>query len=78
LRPATEPSRNDYPRLPIREGENVLVSFARSANAAAHKAHAAALARSPRWQALLDGLGDRLACSPQTLRLTPAARSRLA
>ena len=65
----TEPSENDFPRLPVREGENVVVSLARFDDAAAYDAHAAALANA---------LAEHLAGAPQTLRLEPAERSRLA
>jgi hypothetical protein len=65
----TEPSENDFPRLPVREGENVVVSLARVDDATAYEAHAAAL---------VSAVGGSLAGPPQTLRLAPAERSRLA
>jgi hypothetical protein len=65
----TEPAENDYPALPVREGENVLVALARAATPGALDTHDAALAR------LADA---RLAGAPQTLRLAPAPRSVLA
>ncbi|MGH3013078.1 MAG: NIPSNAP family protein [Gaiellaceae bacterium] len=65
----TEPSENDFPRLPVREGENVVVSLARFHDAAAYEAGAAEL---------VSALGKRLAGPPQPLRLEPAERSRLA
>lgn len=74
----TEPSENDFPRLPIRAGENVVVWLARFDDAAASGAHAAALDRSPRWRELVGMIEKRLAGPPQTLRLAPAARSQLA
>jgi NIPSNAP len=74
----TEPSRNDFPRLPVRERENVVVSLARFEDAAARAAHAEALERSPRWQKLAGAIENRLSGRPQTLLLAPAARSRLA
>jgi NIPSNAP len=74
----TEPSRNDFPRLPVREGENVVVSLARFQDPAAHAAHAAALEGSPRWRELTGAIENRLSGPPQTLLLGPAARSRLA
>lgn len=73
----TEPSENDFPRLPVREGENVVVSLARFDDAAAYEAHAAALDRTLRWHGLVSAISERLAGPPQTLRLAPAARSRL-
>jgi hypothetical protein len=65
----TEPRQNDFPRLPVREGENVVVSLARYDDETAYKAHAAALTTA---------LGDDPAGPPQTLRLEPAERSSLA
>jgi NIPSNAP len=73
----TEPSENDFPRLPVREGENVVVSLARFDDAAAYEAHAAALERTLRWHGLVSAIAERLAGPVQTLRLKPAARSRL-
>jgi quinol monooxygenase YgiN len=70
----TESSPNNFPALPVREGENVLVWFARFPDRAAHQAHADALERSPRWRELR----ARLSAPPQTLRLAPTARSELA
>lgn len=68
----TEPSENNYPRLPIREGENVLVWFARFPDRDACGSH---LSRLGRWQAW-DEIG--LALHSQSLRLSPARRSRIA
>jgi hypothetical protein len=65
----TEPSENDFPRLPVREGENVVVSLERIDDETAYEARAAALASA---------LAEDLAGPPQTLRLEPAERSRLA
>jgi hypothetical protein len=52
-------------------GENVVVWLARFDDAAALETHAAAL-RSQSWSELMRSLDDRLAGSPQTLRLAPA------
>jgi quinol monooxygenase YgiN len=73
----TEPSENDFPRLPIREGENVVVWLGRFDDDAAYEAHVATLERSPRWHELAAAIEDRLSGRPQTLRLAPAARSQL-
>lgn len=59
----TEPSANTYPRLPVREGENVFVRFSRFPDQAAY-----ALARSAT---------PRLANRVDVLRLAPTARSLL-
>jgi hypothetical protein len=74
----TEPSTNDYPNLPVREGENVLVWFTRFDDLAAYDAHLVARDQSPRWRALLDEIGDGFARPPDELRLVPTMRSRLA
>jgi hypothetical protein len=69
----TEPARNSYPRLPVREGESVLLWFAAFADVAAHAAHQAACAAAPdvaAWLGRLDG-------PPETLRLAPTPRSLL-
>jgi hypothetical protein len=60
----TEPAPNDYPRLPVREGENVVVRVAHDADGPAEPAVPGALARL-------------LAGPPQRLRLEPTRRSRL-
>src|SRR5438876_7775878 len=45
----TEHSENTFPALPVREGENVFVWFARFNDPAAYERHIAALIRAPRW-----------------------------
>jgi hypothetical protein len=75
---ATEHSPNNYPRLPIREGEHVFVWFARFADVAAYEEHRAALARSRRWRDDIAGaLAQRLDGVPEVRRLLPTARSRM-
>jgi len=75
---ATEPSPNTYPRLPVREGEEVSVWFARFADREAYEAHAAALARTPRWQeGLATELTTFLEAPPEIRLLAPTPRSRL-
>jgi hypothetical protein len=69
----TEPSENNFPGLPIREGENVFVSVARFPGLFAHEA----LESSPGWRATARELGGRVAAPPQTLRLEPSRRSEL-
>jgi quinol monooxygenase YgiN len=70
----TESAENTFPRLPVREGEPVLVWIGRFADAAAQADH---LLRAERA-----GLGDGFGVASrrgviQRLRLTPTARSRL-
>jgi len=74
----TEASANTYPRLPVREGEQVLVWFARLADVDAHHRYEAALLADTQWreavaQSLLHGLKQ----PPQRLRLSPTQRSEL-
>ncbi|MFC3815506.1 NIPSNAP family protein [Lysobacter sp. GCM10012299] len=74
----TESAPNTFPRLPVREGEQVLVWFARFADVDAHHRYESALLADGLWntavaQALLDGLRQ----PPQRLRLAPTPRSEL-
>lgn len=74
----TEGSANTYPRLPVREGEQVLVWFARFDDVDAHHRYEAALLGDGEWrtavaQALLHGLRQ----PPQRMRLGATARSEL-
>jgi len=75
---ATEHSPNNYPRLPIREGEHVFVWFARFADDAAYERHRATLAQSLRWSDdIAAALAQRLDGAPEVRRLVPTARSRM-
>ena len=73
----TEPSENDFPGLPVREGENVFVWLSRFRDRDSHERHCAAVASTPGWPELETELQRRLEGPPQILRLAPAARSRL-
>ena len=66
-----EAGANNYPRLPVREGERVLVWFTRFEDAAQHARHSTRIADA---QSILLPL---LARSPEVLRLVPTARSEL-
>jgi hypothetical protein len=74
----TYKSENTFPALPVREGENVFVWFARFENQIAHAKFAAALNESPKWR---DEVSKALEChtrkSPEVLRLSPTARSHI-
>lgn len=74
---ATEYAANNFPALPVREGEHVFAWFAAFADHAAYARYLAALAVSPQWQALAHALRRQLLAPPQTLRLSPTARSLL-
>jgi hypothetical protein len=70
----TEPAANNFPRLPVREGVNVLVGFAMFEDAGA----LATFEVSGRWQRdVAPGLARWLAQPPEPLRLAPTARSAL-
>ncbi|MBI3714575.1 MAG: NIPSNAP family protein [Betaproteobacteria bacterium] len=74
----TEYAANNFPRLPIREGEHALVWFARFANVAAHAAFQRRLTESGRWNRdVMPALSKLLLTAPQALLLEPAARSAL-
>lgn len=73
----TEKSANNYPRLPIRENENVLVRIATFPSLAAYNEHRAKLGGTPHWQSLAKRLRAKLKSDPQVLRLAPTARSLL-
>lgn len=69
----TEPARNTFPRLPVREGESVFVWFAAFADASAQERHQAVAAAEP----VVDAWVQRLDAMPETLRLAPTPRSLL-
>lgn len=71
----TEKSANNYPRLPIRENENVLVRIATFPSLAAYDEHRAKRSGTSQWQSLAKRLRVKLKSDPQILRLTPTARS---
>lgn len=69
----TEPAANNFVRLPVREGEPVLVGLALFSDAAA--LHAFAQGAWPRE--VLPALARWLRGPPQSMRLAPTARSAL-
>jgi hypothetical protein len=72
----TEHSENTFPALPVREGENVFVWFARFNDAAAYERHIAALTRSTLWRdEISKELSRHLKREPETLKLSPTTRS---
>jgi hypothetical protein len=74
----TEYGKNDFPRLPVREGEHALVWLTSFASDADHARHRAALADALAGQPdVADELARRSAAPPHTLRLAPTARSLL-
>ncbi|CAA9431904.1 MAG: FIG00794195: hypothetical protein [uncultured Ramlibacter sp.] len=70
----TEPSPNNFPRLPIREGVQVLVGVALFPG----RHHFEKFARGGRWQAeAAPLLRPHLAAEPRTMLLEPTTRSAL-
>ena len=74
----TDDSENTFPALPVREGENVFVWFARFDDQTTYELHVAALGRSPRWrEEISEELARRLKQAPEVLKLSPTTRSLL-
>ncbi|WP_159017452.1 NIPSNAP family protein [Cognatiluteimonas profundi] len=71
----SEPAPNNFPRLPVREGEHVLAWFMAFDTIQAYLQHCDALAGSPAWRSAASEL-QRLTMRSETLRLAPTARSR--
>jgi hypothetical protein len=71
----TEPSPNNFPRLPVREGEHVLVWLAFFASDEEYAAHLARRDDSSAWREANEGLAAPLSGPPELLRLRPTARS---
>ena len=73
----TDRSANNFPALPIREGEEVFVWFSQFADQAALAKQRRVLAESDNWRALSAALSLWTYQPIETLRLQPTARSRL-
>jgi hypothetical protein len=74
----TESSANNFPALPVREGENVFIWFSLFRDQTAYEEHAAALSKSARWRGEVSHeLTRRLRKPPEVLKLSPTARSQL-
>jgi hypothetical protein len=70
----TENSANTFPALPVREGEHVFVWFSAFANSAKYEDFATAFAQRAD---LIEELSSYVKRSPQVLKLSATARSRL-
>ncbi|RUT99588.1 NIPSNAP family protein [Mesorhizobium sp. USDA-HM6] len=70
-------AENTFPRLPVRAGANVFVAVTGFDDGDAHARYQAALAASPAWLALRQGMQADCTKPAETLRLTPTARSLL-
>jgi len=74
----TESSPNTFPRLPVREGENVFLWTATFATPDDYTKSLARLEQSRNWrETIAPQLARRLKSPAQVLRLTPAPRSLL-
>jgi len=74
----TEKSANNFPALPVREGENVFIWFSRFQDEKAYAVHVTALVKSPQWRdEVLPELSRRITREPEILQLSPTARSQL-
>jgi hypothetical protein len=69
----TETSANNYPALPVREGEHEFVWFSLFPDESAFDEHVAAFSRH--GAEVSDALEHRLGRPPEVLRLSPTARS---
>jgi len=70
----SETSPNNFPRLPIREKENVFVWFASFADPSEYEQCLARLARSAPWRRIDRALKAMLKGGPEVLRLQPTPR----
>jgi quinol monooxygenase YgiN len=73
----TDRSANNFPALPIREGENVFVWFSQFADETVWARHRLVLAESAEWRATVGALSLWTHQPIERLRLQPTARSRL-
>ncbi|WP_051581023.1 NIPSNAP family protein [Pseudonocardia acaciae] len=75
----TKHSPNNFPRLPIREGENVFVTFTGFKNVEKYHEFMTALGRNRKtWkERVYPELTGQLLMPPRTLRLAPTTRSQL-
>ncbi|HSR65524.1 MAG TPA: NIPSNAP family protein [Xanthomonadaceae bacterium] len=73
---ATEEAANNFPALPVREGEHVVVSVSAFDDTSAHANFAYAVATDARWQREVAAfLRPRSVAPPQVRRLQACARS---
>jgi len=73
----TETSPNNFPKLPVRQGENAFAWFACFPDTDAYDRYVAALAHLAAWRELSAELAVRLKYLPEVHRLAPAPRSLL-
>jgi hypothetical protein len=69
---------NNFPRLPIRQGEHIFVWLARFGSADAYNAYLARMSADLDWEKLAwPAIHEYLVREPEVLRLAPTTRSRL-
>ncbi|MET3698396.1 NIPSNAP protein [Bacillus oleivorans] len=74
----TEKSENNFPQLPVREGENLFIYFSSFMNEKAYEEHVNILEKSERWQgAIKEVLESSLNGKPEIKKLSPTSRSQL-
>ncbi len=73
----TDNSRNDYPALPVREGENVLVVLSSYPDLSACERHAAGLPALHACHDVTRTPAQRLKAGPEVWKLSPTSRSRI-
>lgn len=73
----SEPAANDFPALPVREGEHVVVRVARFPGPEARAQAAERLAAGAAWAALTEELAGHLVEPSTDLHLRPTGRSLL-
>ena len=73
----TETAANNFPRLPVREGETAFVWMATFDSAETWRAISTQLSSSPAWQRAQQQLQPQLKSPAQQLRLQPTRRSTL-
>jgi hypothetical protein len=74
----TENSPNNFPPLPLREGENVYVSFCAYSNLSAYHDALASLGRNDSWRReIWPALLKRIHSRPHVVRLVPTSRSQV-
>jgi hypothetical protein len=73
----SETSPNNFPRLPVREGEHAFVWFAAFSNPSDYERCLERLTRSAAWPRVGAALQAKLKGQPEVLRLQPTPRSAL-
>ncbi len=73
----TENSENTFPALPVREGENVFVWFARFNDPVAYELHVVSSESLPWREEISKELASCLKRAPDVLKLSPTSRSLL-